>query len=346
MFCRARGQVGSKDRQRDAEDRERRRPRRQGPAEEQAGPRKEVPASRYLFGHPVGDGILFKNVLTRQIRLLSEEEWAALRAADLSCPGIEELAKLHYLVEERCDELAQYEMVLAVLKTIQNQGKGITSYTVLPTSGCNARCVYCHEEGWEPCHMTDEPADRLVDFICETKCAGRIGISWFGGESRGPAVYLEGDKVMRFAEKIGVRSSQRSRISLLKTGYCMADSGSSSVVDPQGGLHLCEHTCFEEPFASIFDGGSPKLPRFIPPIAPVCADCAFLPECTPFRKTGCPVKNSGCLTQMKLKSAHEVVAVRRRVEAARKKAAAEGADVERAAAAVENACPEYEETSS
>ena len=59
-----------------------------------------------------------------------------------------------------------------------------------------------------------------------------------------------------------------------------------------------------------------------------------------------PVKNSGCLTQMKLKSAHEVVAVRRRVEAARKKAAAEGADVERAAAAVENACPEYEETSS
>ncbi len=128
--------------------------------------------------HPIEDELL----LTRQIWLLTEEEWAALRAADLFCPGIEELAKLHCLVEKSCDELARYRLALSVIKTMQKQEKGISSYTILPTSGCNARCVYCYEEEWELYHMTDADADRLVDFICETKREGKVRISWFGGK--------------------------------------------------------------------------------------------------------------------------------------------------------------------
>lgn len=60
--------------------------------------------------------------------------------------------------------------------------KGLASYVILPTTGCNARCVYCYEEGYAVKTMTSETADRLVDFICETRYDDTVKLRWFGGE--------------------------------------------------------------------------------------------------------------------------------------------------------------------
>jgi len=59
----------------------------------------------------------------------------------------------------------------------------ITSYTILPTTGCNARCYYCFEHGSKVMTMTRETAGEVVRFITE-HCGPKktVAIMWFGGE--------------------------------------------------------------------------------------------------------------------------------------------------------------------
>lgn len=182
--------------------------------------------SQFLYAMETPDGAVLKNTLTKQVYALEADEWDSARAGDISHPAVQELAKARFLTEADYDELSQYNLVLSVLRTMEKKGPGVAAYTILPTTGCNAR------------------------------------------------------------------SDRRLRI-----GYCMADSGGSHViVDPEGGLHLCEHVTNAAPFGSVFD----ETIRFPVPtvkLAEECKTCDFLPECAAFRKNGCPETTASCPPQ-------------------------------------------------
>lgn len=133
---------------------------------------------------------LIQNTLTAEIAELIEQEWNAVQKIRnnpvsygfIAENGLEQLAISRYIVESDYDDIAKYQNVCFLLKTMAGNKKGLSGYTILPTTGCNARCVYCYEEGYAVKTMTPEIADRLVDFICETRYNDTVKFRWFGGE--------------------------------------------------------------------------------------------------------------------------------------------------------------------
>ena len=147
-------------------------------------------ASQFLYTYNEGGRYLLRNTLTKETVELTQNEWEAFsqlieNGADcgfIESNGLTQLALSRFIVESKCDDIQQYQTVIFLLKTMAREKKGLKSYTIFPTTGCNARCVYCYEEGYAVRNMTPEIADRLIDFICETRHDDTVSLRWFGGE--------------------------------------------------------------------------------------------------------------------------------------------------------------------
>ena len=143
---------------------------------------KLTPGVRYIPSHfslefrISGKNYIF-NTLTRQ---LIEGEMPQ------SCyteQGNDGLIKDYILVPEGKDENVFYTSVLKLLKAYGGRKQGIhTSYTILPTYACNARWVYCYEEGMKPVSMTAGVIDQTINYIKKTCHKGKAHLHWFGGE--------------------------------------------------------------------------------------------------------------------------------------------------------------------
>ncbi|MBR2812251.1 MAG: radical SAM protein [Solobacterium sp.] len=97
-------------------------------------------------------------------------------------PDLLFLAKEYYLVPENKDEAAFYQGIYQILR-ILNRKQGMTHYMILPTLACNARCVYCYEEGRPQESMTKETVERTIQYILETRRQDHdLHLGWFGGE--------------------------------------------------------------------------------------------------------------------------------------------------------------------
>ena len=95
--------------------------------------------------------------------------------------GFDDLIESRFLVPQGLDECAIYEG-MSRLYRIRTKKNHITSFTVLPTTACNARCVYCYEAGMKQVTMTPEIADQTVRFILENHPEDKVHIGWYGGE--------------------------------------------------------------------------------------------------------------------------------------------------------------------
>lgn len=81
--------------------------------------------------------------------------------------------------EEKANE---YELLLYHELSSMYQEKRCF-YEVLPTTGCNARCFYCFEEGVKPKRMDAETAEATARFIAEhNEHKEYVHLNWFGGE--------------------------------------------------------------------------------------------------------------------------------------------------------------------
>ena len=118
---------------------------------------------------------LMKNTFSGEVVHLTEEEFSAPES-------VEELKKRRFVVPEDYNEAEQYTQTIRLIKLMQRETPGLKTYTILPTTACNARCTYCYEEGFDIITMTPETVERLIDFICETRQEDKIHITWFGGE--------------------------------------------------------------------------------------------------------------------------------------------------------------------
>ena len=141
---------------------------------------------RYVLRVDHEGKVLLHNVVTGQLVVLSPEEAEAIQALpSLYAPVMEELIKAHYLVPEDYDEHQQVKNLRMVLNRLDEAERysGITTYTILTTTACNARCYYCYEQGSKTVTMTEQTADDVVDFInCHCGSARKAFLTWFGGE--------------------------------------------------------------------------------------------------------------------------------------------------------------------
>lgn len=105
----------------------------------------------------------------------------ALPASAKAGEGCDDLITAQFLVPSDRDECAYYNQISALMRAYSRK-KGIRGYTILPTFGCNARCVYCYEEGMKQVAMTPETVEQTIRFILDTHEGDKVSLSWFGGE--------------------------------------------------------------------------------------------------------------------------------------------------------------------
>ena len=129
----------------------------------------------YVVQQPVADGLLLYNMLTCSLVLLTPDE-----AADLTAQR--ELIDSRFLVPEVHDDRKLCRQVLQMAALLKPAAKTISTYIILPTTGCNARCFYCFEKGAKPVTMTAETASKVVRYIAAHRGNEKVHISWFGGE--------------------------------------------------------------------------------------------------------------------------------------------------------------------
>lgn len=130
--------------------------------------------------------VLLYNLVTGQLAALDPEEAALLDTLPAArSPRMDPLIADHFLVPEHEDEHRQTAGLRTVLQKLQTAQweECITTYTILPTTGCNARCYYCFEHGVKASVMTEETARDTVDFIVRhSGNAKKVFLTWFGGE--------------------------------------------------------------------------------------------------------------------------------------------------------------------
>ena len=85
---------------------------------------------------------LMKNTFSGEVVHLTEEEFSAPES-------VEELKKRRFVVPEDYNEAEQYTQTIRLIKLMQRETPGLKTYTILPTTACNARCTYCYEQGFE-----------------------------------------------------------------------------------------------------------------------------------------------------------------------------------------------------
>ena len=130
--------------------------------------------SRFCMALPCEDGTLLYQFQTGELRLLSPEETDEQHAR--------ELAEAWYYVPRDWDEIEYMRQLHKILALSYVFKKEKTTFTILPTTDCNARCAYCFERDVRPVSMTPETADTVADYISRV-CGGQpVSIHWFGGE--------------------------------------------------------------------------------------------------------------------------------------------------------------------
>ncbi len=135
----------------------------------------EVHWSQYCVHAPVEEGILIFNLLTRELILLTKEEYDHFADVDY-------LRDRWFVVPNDIREKENADFLKWVLTTRQPKAKEITEYTIFTTTDCNARCFYCFELGRSRIPMSIETAQKVVQYIKKHCGEKPVKISWFGGE--------------------------------------------------------------------------------------------------------------------------------------------------------------------
>ncbi len=142
------------------------------------GKAKEGAAYRMLHfcaETPVEEGILIFNLLTKELVLLTQEEYEGRLESEY-------LRKQWFVVPTELQDKEHSSLVRWVQKSRVKKTGEITGYTIFTTTDCNARCYYCFELGWNRIHMSEETAYQTLDYI-KRHCGGqKVKLTWFGGE--------------------------------------------------------------------------------------------------------------------------------------------------------------------
>lgn len=132
--------------------------------------------SFFCLCEPVEDGTLIFNNLTKEFVFI-DSPISAVKDDDYK-----ELVEHWFFVSDSSDELKTADELAEVLRySCQNSKR--KAFTILPTTGCNARCFYCFERDIRPQTMSSETAIKVAQYVVKnSKDADSVTLRWFGGE--------------------------------------------------------------------------------------------------------------------------------------------------------------------
>lgn len=129
----------------------------------------------YVVSEEAEGGVLLFHTLTREMLLLSREEYSRLYE-------LPELYEKWFIVPEETNDMKLVDQVRFTLRAIQKKPEHITGYTIFTTTDCNARCFYCFEKGTKRFPMSEATALKTAEFIAEHCGEEAVRLGWFGGE--------------------------------------------------------------------------------------------------------------------------------------------------------------------
>ncbi len=133
----------------------------------------------YVVEQPVDEGLLLYHTMTKAMLLLTPEEAETYRTSPTALP---QLVEQWFLVPESHDDRLLSCQIRDVARMLEKKTGAITSYTILTTTDCNARCFYCYELGRPRVPMSQETAIKTADYIINHCKGEKVSIHWFGGE--------------------------------------------------------------------------------------------------------------------------------------------------------------------
>ena len=140
---------------------------------------------KYVLRFDYDNQVLLHNVVTGRLVVLNQSEASAIEELPmLYKPVLKQLIYGYFLVPETYNEHEYVKKMRMIFRRIadQQQGPGLTVYTILPTTACNARCYYCFEHGIRTENMSEETANKVIEFIAAHNNGKNVNIKWFGGE--------------------------------------------------------------------------------------------------------------------------------------------------------------------
>ena len=128
---------------------------------------------KWTLNLSVDEGFIIHNFLTGECLFFENE-------TDITA-GSEYMYSRYFFVPVDNDDIKLAEELRLAVR-LKKKKKEITSYKILTTTDCNARCFYCYEAGMKRENMSTHTADALVDYIRKKSDGKKITLSWFGGE--------------------------------------------------------------------------------------------------------------------------------------------------------------------
>lgn len=144
---------------------------------------KDYKLSAFCIEEHTSEGVLLCHTATGEILLLTNEEYRELSSGkELTSNWARIMADRLFLVSTAQDEYAMVDRDRHAASREKAGNMPVTSYTILPTSQCNARCFYCYEKDIPQKNMSVQTAIDTADFIAQYCCGEKVHITWFGGE--------------------------------------------------------------------------------------------------------------------------------------------------------------------
>ena len=142
-------------------------------------PRQYYRPMYYVVEQPVDEGLLLYHTMTKALLLLSPEEAEIYKTRPTDLP---QLIEQWFLVPQSHDDRLLSRQIRDIARMLEKESDAITSYTILTTTDCNARCFYCYEMGRPRVPMNKDTALKTADYII-SHCKGeKIILQWLGGE--------------------------------------------------------------------------------------------------------------------------------------------------------------------
>lgn len=136
----------------------------------------------YCVLQEVEDGFLLHNVMTREMVLLTREEKSTILANPY-------LRDNWFVVPCDTDDKRLVRQLRQMYQLLSPSPKGYSSFTIMPTTDCNARCFYCYEKGRSRIPMSVDTAHKVAKYIetnyrelLKDNSKAKVKLAWFGGE--------------------------------------------------------------------------------------------------------------------------------------------------------------------
>lgn len=130
--------------------------------------------SHYCVEVPCEEGLLLYHTLTGAVWLLPFGETVETNR--------DALVRQWFLVPTDFDEAKWVEDIKRVARLLSREKKHLTSFTIFPTTDCNARCFYCYEHGIKKLTMDEKTAKAVASYIIRKSGGEKVTLRWFGGE--------------------------------------------------------------------------------------------------------------------------------------------------------------------